>query len=1466
MKTLNLKTMVLSFISILVEESMRALKLMLVLSCAALVLFATACSESGDSTPYFQNNVGNLDPTDGDGGNPFDGLPDIGDPAVFENPVALIAEAFNPGSFNLTVTGTEYQGFADRMEDLRVDMQTAVDEVLYKMDDIANDGTYAASNRGIYGLVGALRNIMGYMMTQDGYDDGGYSAGAGDMTDDLYAYLLDIDEADLDIKNDALDIGFKTLNYLNNTYDDPTTNAIMTDLISFLSDSTDQNFSGLLINLQEALGKLLMRADSNISYDDSLDWYVGSSGALDIGLGNSVYGIDLLLQAINNMVSENNTLDAAEARADLYGILRETGKLMNAGGSSTAFKNRTKQLLCNIEDYYTTGGANFTSDYYQALSGSPQRYVNAELRNAVKEMWPGLVKLFIREKDPALAPDYSIIHQTNGARTRSPIEWLTRALYQLKSSGIDYSDSDYYLEPSLKRMVEYNGFGTTRAGMTDYRKVSFLDHLTYTIAGAYNFGFLTRGSCSGEPYDNTLESGSYGHGTATRGILTLNDSLYGMTSRNKDVKVLGITMATLDSYGLSVKPRVAQGSHVWRRSSSTTGFTYNDANKNNYRFYMGYDYPPLLLLPESCAGDAGIPNGGQLAQPSTPPNSDSTTPSTVGSANRNDYRSYYPKTADGKGILNTSSWVMSWISRACWDGAGPYYSTSGSTTNSFAWPGKGTRTVNVYYKPNGEVYAYVYKTTNPWEYYYPTSATSGIGNDVADPDANANGQRFNRYRDICKSDFFMVEAGDEGDFCSPPMNPNSTSYADATSGANKFRLNSGNNAAQCFWLYEKVQELTNSNIDVGDGVYDVIGNTNRECATQEEAIYRNFQWLMLEKKFMFPLPMNITTTVAGCVQIDVCAFVLIEGNGIVGLSSGKKNTNGLAYWNIRNSEGLGTHTNYPAGRKNLIDYGDSLRPGDSRIIPFAKYFSSFGNDMSPEVIYNDILGNGHVMPDAVGANIGPLARLGFLESSLLTSDFSTGSASWTNRNKILPIFVALAGVLMDGSYYDTTGVTNYDYNWSATAKHKYPLNDLLEGVMIPLAKPMMRYFNDQGGRWVPRMEDEDINNSSGGAYTDEYSFFMPDIYGDARDPNYYPRSSLRTLTSFLAGNSDNTVDGLLPLITDNTNLVSKLLSLIQRLGNNEAGSPYRDDELNILADFSKGLEQIVTSIQVDKGAAISAGYTYSDAGRQDPILATSRYGWMFHTGTGAVDRRSGTPVSVDLTAGLNELIGDDTRGISEFVDDRGGTYNNALWANYDRMFDAMAAMMGNTSSGYYILDNDGVAGGTVNDGSKGVIGIMNKFLTGTTASSDDLKSLRHTLGTLMTRYSGGTWGPTTATPTNSELYQIVRQYLPDILNAYNRPPTNEFHYLLPVLIAFMDVDRDGTLEPEEIEGTDTSNLDYLTSLLIQGDTPQEIIESTYELMNRDAMWDPAYYTAGGYPNHATIKELADICESLADRL
>lgn len=1543
-----------SLTSLFTEEHMRfrkAVKALSLMILASIVALATACSSQGDRTPFFQNNSGSYPISGGD--DPFAGLPDGLDPSVLESPVALIGELFNPGSFNLDITATDYQIFEDNMAKIRDHNQLAVREVLLKMKDLSSDPTCGVTGHGMYGLMAALRDIMKYIINQDDYSSP--NDGHSTYITELYDFLDRVNEADLGVKDDVYEILFKNLRYINETYTANDINNIMNDLNSFLSDSTGQNVSSLLLNLQEGLGKMLMRADTNIAYDDPADF--DGSGTNDIGLGNAVAGVDLLLRAVNNMVSDNNELDAVGVRGDLYGILREAGRLTNAGG----FNNRIKQLLCNIEDYYTVGGrvydpagANY-NPAYNSNGGTP--YVNAELRNTLKELWPGLVKLFIRENgsgldadDPYTSPDYSIIHQTNGDRTRSPIEWLTRALYRLKEVGIDYSQSTYAMEPSLKRMVEYNGFGTTRAGQTNYLKVSYLDHLLYTIAGSYNFGFLTRSSVSGEPYANTLESGSYGHGAATKGILTTNDCLYSMTTHNKDVTVV-FTLATLDSYGLALAHRTSQGAHVWRRSASTNGFTYNDANKNDYRFYLGYDYPPLLLLPESCAGDAGIPNGGQMAM-DDPPDSDATTPSRVGSPNRNDYRTYYPKVADGKGMMNTAAFVMSWISRACWDGAGPYYSTAGATTNSFNWPGKGTRTVNVYYKPNGEVYAYVFKGATPWEYYYPTSATTGIGNDVVDSGTGANGQRFNRYRDICKSDYFMVEAGDDtGKFCSPPMNPNSTSYVDSTTGAGRYRLNSGNNAAQCFWLYEKVQELTNDNINVGDNPYQVIGNINRECATQEEAMYRNYQWLMLEKKFMFPIPMNIATTIAGCVEVDVCAFVVIEANGVVGLTNARKNGSGLAYWNIRGSEGLGTHNNYPAGRKNLIDYGDSLRPGDSRILPFAKYFSSMGNDMSPEVIYNDILGPGHVMPNAVGANIGPIARLGFLESSFVTSNFSLGSDSWTNRNKILPIFAALAGSLMDGSYYDTTGVTNHDYNWNSGARHKYPLLDLLEGVMMPLAKPMFRYYSAFGGRWVPRMEDEDINNSGGGSYTDEYSFFMPDIYSDARDPNYYPRNGVRMLTSFLAGNSDNTVDGILPLLTDTTTLVSRLLSLLQRLGNNSTDSPYGDSNgggLNILADFSTGLEQIVTSFQVGMGETTANGYTWLDKDRHDTALSTSRYSWMFtgggspravftqdcdfggynvslppgtytraqiiangisdndvsslhvpagyrvtlydgdnYTGTtlvfnGDVDinclvdygfndrmtsvriestltladrRTSGSPVSVDLDVALDQLIGYSNvagttgQGLARFVDDRGGTYDAAGWANYDRLFNAMAAMMGNPGGAYYILDD------ASNSGTAGVIGIMNKMLTGVTADDTDLKALRHTLGVLMARNDGGTWKPQASSPLDSELYMILHQYTPEILNAYNRPPINEYHYLLTALYElFEDQDDPNTLY--------TGNVNYLLDLLVPAKDPSAIIPKVYELLNRDAMTDSSYY-GSSYPTHATLQELADICEELA---
>ena len=76
-------------------------------------------------------------------------------------------------------------GYKDQNADLNQDpppvpdanLKTAVKEVLKKVDNIANDSTYGASGRGIYGLMAALRNIIGYIINQDSYDNGGYSSG-----------------------------------------------------------------------------------------------------------------------------------------------------------------------------------------------------------------------------------------------------------------------------------------------------------------------------------------------------------------------------------------------------------------------------------------------------------------------------------------------------------------------------------------------------------------------------------------------------------------------------------------------------------------------------------------------------------------------------------------------------------------------------------------------------------------------------------------------------------------------------------------------------------------------------------------------------------------------------------------------------------------------------------------------------------------------------------------------------------------------------------------------------------------------------------------------------------------------------------------------------------------------------------------------------------------------------------------
>lgn len=924
------------------------------------------------------------------------------------------------------------------------------------------------------------------------------------------------------------------------------------------------------------LGNLTMACDYPMWLDASGSLVTNRSditalGTYNTDLGNSAKGIIKLVSGLNIIASRDpqarETIDAL--------ILTELPALLNTPG----LNEKMKALTQNLSDYFSqeevdAGGTNYyqTADYHNA-----NPYVNASLKETLRDTLPGIVKLFIRDDNSGVRDnDLRMIVNASGY---SPVEALTVSLKKLKDAGIDYGARDtagnftYPIEPSLKRMFERNGRGNLRSSDGIWSQVSFLEHLVYTISVAYNFGFLTRvGNSADEPGDNH----GYTHGISTKGVMTTNDSLYSMTNRN--LLIMGICDLGQNAYSLALSKRRDQGDHIFRSSSS-----FSWGTRTSHKFYMGYDYPAMLLLPNDCAGDAGIPNGGETA---FVPAADTTS--------GNDWKTYWPRVANGKGILNTAQFLMGWLARASWDGQAPYYynpEKAGKSvpTASFSWPGKGSRTVDVYYKPNGEVYAYVYKpsreTASTWEFFYPHKGHTGQGDDVSDDPANptnTNLERSNRYKVAVRTDYFLIQHKAhitmQEHYNAPPMNPNGTHFVEGTTGDAKFKLNplETNDASgpQQFVLWERIPEKS----------------AVRECASQEEAMVRNYQWFLLEKKFMFAQPMYIDAMGLGWGG----AFVVIEANGTVGLANAKK-TDFNGKWVFLGSEGI-PGTNYNPNYGNNPDYGDSDRPGDGRFLVFSRSISPLGlMTIDFNTIFKDVLGDssdssGSVMPDAISRNIEPVNRMAFVQNNAdqIHSDDRTATwdDAWNNRNRVFPLLLALTGTLWEGAYYKKAA-SGYDYNYAEASKHKYPLTDLLEGILIPLSKPLARHYTTDGGRWVPRTKDETGST---------FQYFKPNTTASPANINtYIPRDSLRTVLSVLTGSTANSTDGLLPLLVDNTHLLSRVMGLLQNLGS--------DENVEARTNVALGLEQIMTSMKINKSEAITNGYFKT--------LDFTPYTWLF---------------------------------------------------------------------------------------------------------------------------------------------------------------------------------------------------------------------------------------------------------------
>ncbi len=1075
-----------------------------------------------------------------------------------------------------------------------------------------------------------------------------YDLDSFDYQDNFYRFFDGYSASNAKISGHLFPVIRKAISYIKATYSPATIDSVMDDLVAFLREDVagKQTMRSVTQDLFAGLGKVLVRSNT----------YDGSSNRV----GNSVNGVDQMISSLN-LFSAN-----FEGRNKFYNLIREVGNFtaITIDTSDSGYPDGKKRLKDIIKEFVLAynvlfiGGSTYNpgADYKNT-----DPYVNAQLHNGLKEAFPALSLLFLRSDHP------DAIIKNNGQGDYF-LDSLSRALYRF-----NLNIPAMAMDSSLYDMVRYDGYGRDRISNGSANGLTFLEGMIYNVLAANYFGFLTRKSTSGEPSDNH----DRGHGAATNGIITLNDCMYSMG--NGTHSKLG---NDYDAYGLCLNSRVSQADRIYRSSAS---FYYTE--RNSHKFYMGYDFPAIGLLSGNCAGDAGIPNGGESA---IAPGSNDTT---VGGSN--DYRTYFAKVQNGIGELNTARWVMGWIARACWEGEGPYYASEGGVDN-----GDGTFT---YYSPNGQVYATVNKT-NPSNWTFSYSAGK------------------EHYKETWQTDYYLMYAKThEGSSLSSDKQYYAPGIVYGSSGADRFRLgktgSSGNIApstyAKAITYEERIPDKDHS----------------RECLTHEEAMFKNYQWLMGEKKFVFVIPMDIYVELCG-VEISAPVYTIIEANGVQGIANARKVTSGGSfmnnYWVLKGDEGLEYPRSHGAlGRDSSTpNYGDSMLYGDSRICLLVKEdhddLIGIGDTVDIGVIGNQILSTGRVLPNVIGINLAPILRMAFIksESFILSADAGTAGAAWGDRNRLMPVIVGAIGALHEKTYYQASA-SGYNYNYSGS--HRYPLKVVTDGLLPPLGKPLYRRYTDSDGRWVPRI-------MAGGEAESSTKFLER-----GRDDDFYrARGNLFTTVGMLSESGKKKCDGFVVAISK-TQLVSKLLELLQVYGSEVYSDPgaYDPDDYESWGGrrkFNYALEQIVTSIRTTKGEAIQYGY-----------YNVSYPNWIF----------TQTDAHLNLDSILGEYLGTyetNGKGLAGMIF-RHNAAND--WTNYTRIMNALPELMSNngtTLGQYNVMEN--------------VIAMMEEMLSKFRATDDELKGMRHTLGVMLYRNNGGSWA------TGTEIIDLLTVDYPKIHDEY----------------------------------------------------------------------------------------------------
>jgi len=358
-----------------------------------------------------------------------------------------------------------------------------------------------------------------------------------------------------------------------------------------------------------------------------------------------------------------------------------------------------------------------------------------------------------------------------------------------------------------------------------------------------------------------------------------------------------------------------------------------------------------------------------------------------------------PGTVNGRPVdkLITGSWILSEVALVCWEGYGPY-----------TYKGRA---------PNGSDCRY----RNDW--YSDWYTIKGLNFDDYGPGMHHGGveSRYHVYEAI-----YRPGDGDSGfkdsGFTSSTTEPQTKSGYMRPSGSNYVTWNSG-------WT-----EIT------------------LECGTREEAIRKNFRWLLNQKRYQYLIPIHgvvndstdlVIPWLFGLriplpLKLEIFAFSSINCNGIVGISKARRfQQNGdlsdNAVWPGGDLDGDGSLVDADGGEiycqetvnihnksNTVLAVTGSGEPANtfrftsvsfksqdfSIALDFTYDFSMLGWDLIDDALLNgmmdirdsiwDCLGDGPVLPSVEGDNFTPLLTMGnsvYTQADILSSGYGAADTN-----------------------------------------------------------------------------------------------------------------------------------------------------------------------------------------------------------------------------------------------------------------------------------------------------------------------------------------------------------------------------------------------------------------------------------------------------------------------------------------